>query len=197
MFRFLPDSVSAATLETMLAEARDVPTITSVMLREFHIVSGKTRESMVRALKAAAGAGQISPDFATDETAIWPTAQSDFAIPHYLNFFGAPHIALLFMHPGPESLSVAADAGLYSGAFLEALRPHGLIGVLQARIALYAGTVREVLDLDQSMIMLACIAFGFPDPRYPEAPVERAPDKQGGLVFHPSRQPSSSRDWTP
>ncbi len=197
MFRYLPDLVSAAALEAMLADARFAPTITAAVPWEVHIVSGKTRKRLVQALKAAAGTGEITPDFETDETAIWPTAQTDFALPHYLDFFGAPHIALLFMRPVAESLSVAADAGLYCGALLEALPRHGLVGVLQTKIALYAGTVREVLDMDPSLKMLSCIAFGFPDPQYPDGPAKEASGNKAELVFHPCRSRSSSRSRMP
>lgn len=80
-----------------------------------------------------------------------------------LEFFGAPHVAMLFMPAFHDGVRVASDVGMYAQTFLLSLAAHGLAGVPQTYLGFYADTVREVLGVDPSLKMLFGISFGYPD----------------------------------
>src|SRR5690606_28399832 len=80
-----------------------------------------------------------------------------------LEFFGAPHVCLLFMPPFCDSVRIAGDIGMYAQTFLLSLTAHGLQGCPQTFLGFFADTVREVLDIDPELKMLFGISFGYPD----------------------------------
>lgn len=91
-------------------------------------------------------------------------------------FFGAPHAAIITTD---RELGVygAIDCGLYIDSFLLAAEAAGLGTCAQAAIAQAAPAVREVLGLPDDRLVVAGIAFGFPDRAHPTAQftAERAP----------------------
>ena len=80
-----------------------------------------------------------------------------------LEFFGAPHAALLFMPSFGDDVRVAGDIGMYGQTFLLSLTAHGLGGIPQTMLGFYADTIREMLGIDPSLKMLFGISFGYPD----------------------------------
>src|SRR3546814_8693820 len=71
-----------------------------------------------------------------------------------LQFFGAPHVALLFMAPVYETVRVAGDVGMFGQSLLLSLEAHGLGGVPQTLLSFFAGAAREVLGIDPMYKML-------------------------------------------
>lgn len=102
-----------------------------------------------------------------------------------LTFFGAPHVALMFMPEVGDNVRVAADIGMYAQTFLLALTAHGLGGIPQTMLGYFADTARDCLKIDRSMKMLFGISFGYPDGaaaaniyRITKAPVDE------NVIFH-------------
>lgn len=102
-----------------------------------------------------------------------------------LSFFGAPHVALMFMPNFGDGVRAASDVGMYAQTFLLALAARGLGGVPQTVIGFYADAVREVLGVPETQKLLFGVSFGFPaddahltQVRTPREDVARA------VVFH-------------
>src|SRR3546814_18137106 len=76
-----------------------------------------------------------------------------------LQFFGAPHVALLFMAPVYETVRVAGDVGMFGQSLLLSLEAHGLGGVPQTLLSFFAGAAREVLGIDPMYKMLFGISL--------------------------------------
>lgn len=78
-------------------------------------------------------------------------------------FFGAPHVAMLFVPTVGDTVRAAADVGMYAQTFLLSLTAHGLGGIPQTSLGFYADTVREVLGIPGNYKMLFGMSFGHPD----------------------------------
>lgn len=91
------------------------------------------------------------------------------ASPSYLERHGFPEhpldlqLALLLMPPLGDSVRVASDIGMYGQTFLLSLTAHGLAGIPQTLLGMYADTVRKVLGIDPQYKMLFGISFGYAD----------------------------------
>ena len=77
-------------------------------------------------------------------------------------FFGAPHVAFLFL-PEHFGLREAADVGMYAQTLMLALTAHGLGSCPQTSLGFHADAVREVLEVDASQKLLFGISFGYED----------------------------------
>ncbi|MCW2295433.1 nitroreductase [Rhodococcus erythropolis] len=173
-----------------------------------HIVSGQTRQDLSRALHEANKQGQVSPDFFWDEKAYrgaygerrqeqggiyyrnLGVARDDLdgraaAGARNFSFFGAPHVAMLFMPTVGDGVRVAGDLGMYGQTFLLALAARGLGGVPQTVLGLYADTVRDVLGISPDLKLLYGISFGYPDlgAASNRTPMGRA-DLSESVTFH-------------
>lgn len=186
MREFLPQPLPAQLIQTVLEDAQQAPSNCNTQPWLVHIVSGEKREALSAALMAADDAGLFTPDYYFD-MAEYPEiyaerAQSSAkarydaiqvtrddregrakAMRQNLDFFGAPHVALLFMPALGDSVRVASDMGMYGQTFLLSLTAHGLAGIPQTLLGMYAETVREVLRIDAEMKMLFGISFGYAD----------------------------------
>lgn len=186
MREFLPQTVPTALLQNVLEDAQQSPSNCNTQPWQVHIVSGAKRDELAAALMAADDAGQFTPDYYFDMTeypqlyaeraqasakarydAIKVTREDREgrakAMRFNLDFFGAPHVALLFMPALGDSVRVASDMGMYGQTFLLSLTAHGLAGIPQTLLGMYADTVREVLGIDPGMKMLFGISFGYAD----------------------------------
>lgn len=81
-------------------------------------------------------------------------------------FFGAPH-TMIVTTPRELGTYGAVDCGLFLATFLYAAQSHGVGTVAQAAIANHAPFVREYFDLDDDVLVLCGVAFGYPDPSHP------------------------------
>lgn len=205
---FLPDPVPDDVIRAVAEDAQHAPSNCNTQPWQVHIASGATRDALSNAILAADDAGQFTPDFSfsTDDFhGVYSERSRDQGAAYYhaigvareayderrtasrlnLNFFGAPHVALLFMPVFGDCVRVAGDVGMYAQTFLLSLTAHGLGGAPQTMLGFYAGTIREVLGIDPSKKMLFGISFGYPDKssaanhyRIEKAPIEDS------VLFH-------------
>jgi len=166
MRSYLADPVPDALLQAVLDDARYTPSNCNAQPWVVHIASGATRDKLSKAMLAAAAEGRFTPDFpwSTDDfygvykeraqpQAYFQAAGIErgeaevrrLSMLRNLEFFGAPHVCLLFMAPAYETVRVAGDVGMYGQTFLLSLAAHGLAGVPQTLLSLFAADVREVL----------------------------------------------------
>lgn len=99
-------------------------------------------------------------------------------------FFGAPHVAFLFL-PEHFGLREAADVGMYAQTLMLALTAHGLGSCPQTSLGFHADAVREVLEVDANHKLLFGISFGYEDTSDPlnNTRMGRAPLTET-TVFH-------------
>tara|TARA_R110000824_G_scaffold366730_2_gene555623 strand:+ start:154031 stop:154735 length:705 start_codon:yes stop_codon:yes gene_type:complete len=205
---FLADPVPDALLQAVVDDARYAPSNSNVQPWVVHIASGTTRDKLSKAMLDAAAEERMIPDFPFSYDDLYglykerqqaqgaayfqsagisrdATEQRRYAILRNLEFFGAPHVCLLFMPPVYEPVRVAGDVGMYGQTFLLSLAAHGLAGVPQTLLSLFAGTAREVLGIDPSLKMLFGISFGYPEPDNPvnRFPLRKAPIEET-VTFH-------------
>ncbi|MBV9840174.1 MAG: nitroreductase family protein [Sphingomonadaceae bacterium] len=77
-----------------------------------------------------------------------------------LSFFGAPHVAFLFM-PAWGNEREASDVGMFAQSLLLGLAAFGLAGLPQTLLGLYAPVVRPLLEVGEDMKLLFGISFGY------------------------------------
>lgn len=186
MREFLPKPLPCEMLQLILEDAQQSPSNCNTQPWQVHVVSGAKRDELAAALMAADDAGHFTPDYYFD-MAEYPEIYAERArssakarydaiqvtrddqegrakaMRQNLDFFGAPHVALLFMPALGDSVRVASDMGMYGQTFLLSLTAHGLAGIPQTLLGMYADTVREVLGIDPQMKMLFGISFGYAD----------------------------------
>ncbi len=187
---FRPDPVPEAVLRSVLEDAQRSPSNCNTQPWQVHVVSGAKRDALSKALLAADDAGRMTPDFSfslSDFHGVYKERSKSQGAAYYqaigvareatedrrtaarynLDFFGAPHVALLFMPVFGDSVRVAGDVGMYAQTLLLSLTAHGLGGIPQTMLGFYAETVREELGIDPSLKMLFGISFGYPDEASP------------------------------
>jgi nitroreductase len=187
---FLPTPVSDDVIQSVLEEAQRSPSNCNTQPWEVHIVSGEKRNTLSAALISAADNGQYSLDYSFDQSVLYGDygerskqqgavyyqalgiKREDFderksISARNLTFFGAPHVALLFVPPFGDSVRSAADVGMYGQTFLLSLVAHGLGGVPQTMLGMFADTVRDVLDIKTQAKLLFGISFGYPNMENP------------------------------
>lgn len=205
---FLATPVPDALIRSVAEEARQTPSNSNIQPWHVHIVSGATRNAVSRAMLSAEADDTHTPDFpwGYDELSgkysdrqmaqaatyyqmlgVSRDAREDrrIAVLRNLEFFGAPHACLLFMPNLYGGVRVAADVGMYAQTFLLSLTAHGLSGVPQTMLGLYADPIREVLDVPSELKLLFGISFGYADPDSPahRHRVDRAPLAET-VTFH-------------
>lgn len=182
----VPDEVIASVLE----DARWSPSNCNTQPWEVHIVSGAARDALSAAMWAAFEVGRLSRDFTFDRLeypGVFLERGNAQAAEYFdalgiarenhgdrratmrrnLDFFGAPHAALLFMPSVGDDVRVAGDIGMYGQTFLLSLAAHGLGGIPQTSLGYFADVAREVLGVSSGMKLLFGIAFGYPDESSP------------------------------
>jgi nitroreductase len=102
-----------------------------------------------------------------------------------LSFFGAPHVAFLFMPSFGDNVRVAGDIGMYGQTFLLSLVNHGLAGVPQTHLGYFAQTIRDALNISDEFKMLFGISFGYADPDAPGNTIKLGRDPLSkSVTFH-------------
>ncbi|MEE2037099.1 nitroreductase [Nocardiopsis sp. CT-R113] len=188
---FLPDPVPAADIRAVLEDAQRAPSNCNTQPWQVHVVSGAHRDALSAALLQADRDGRFSSDFSFDyadfgDGLYLQRAQKQGAAYYQslgversdtqgrhaaalrnLEFFGAPHVALLFLPQFGDGVRVAGDMGMYAQTFLLALEARGLAGIPQTMLGSYADVVRGSLDIKSDMKLLFGISFGLADPQGP------------------------------
>jgi nitroreductase len=205
---FLPEPVPHETIAAALADAQATPSNCNTQPWDVHVVSGATRQRLADALHEANAAGQVSLDFSFDASSFegrlgerrraqgaayheaLGISREDFearrkASADNLSFFGAPHVALLFMPLLGDGVRVASDVGMYAQTLLLSFAARGVAAVPQTSLGYHAEPTRRVLGLTSDRKLLFGISFGFPDPssRAINYKIGRDPFEQN-VTFH-------------
>jgi hypothetical protein len=182
---FLPQAVDSATLEAVFNVAQRAPSNCNTQPWQVHVASGEAIETLRREMPERFMQGEMSLDFPYDGAyegvyrerqhgsaqALYDAAgiaREDKAARHQqfmtnFAFFGAPHVAFLFL-PEPFGLREAADLGMYAQTLMLALTANGLGSCPQTALSFQADLVRETLHIDASQKLMFGISFGYPDP---------------------------------
>ncbi|MEB6381564.1 nitroreductase [Leclercia adecarboxylata] len=208
MRAFLPHPVPEDTLRSVLEDAQHSPSNCNTQPWQTHIVSGSKRDALSKAILAADEAGQLTPDFSfgiNDFPGVYRERYKEQGAAYYqaigvkrddydlrrdasrrnLEFFGAPHVALLFMPEVGDNVRVAGDIGMYAQTLLLSLTAHGLGGVPQTMLGFYGETIRKELGIDPSLKLLFGISLGYPDMTHPanQYRINKAPVGES-VTFH-------------
>ncbi|MGW8375590.1 nitroreductase [Streptomyces sp. ODS28] len=186
---FRPEPVPEETLRAVFSLAGAAPSNSNTQPWCVEVVSGAARDRLGAALRTAHRAGHRTPDFPYDDgmyTAVHQERRRAAGAAMYgalgigredhaaraaydeesLDFYGAPHVALLFL-PGTAEERMSADAGMYGQTLLLALTAYGLASCPQGMLSFYAETVRETLGVPDDRKLLFGVSFGHPDPDAP------------------------------
>jgi nitroreductase len=214
--QYLPTPVPRDVLATVLDAAQRSPSNCNTQPWQVHILSGDIKDDFSKAITTAFDAGLDTKDFSfavTDyDTASQARARAqgaayyqalgigrdDFderrdAARRNLTFFGAPHVALLFMPAVGDNVRIAADIGMYAQTFLLSLVAHGLAGIPQTMLGSYAEQARLLLGLPDDTKLLFGISFGYPDPDHPAAQYDIGRISASDNVFHHSSMDKDAR----
>lgn len=208
MRNFLPHPVPQDILRSVLEDAQHSPSNCNTQPWQTHIVSGSKRDALSKAILAADDAGQLTQDFSfgiNDFPGVYRERYKEQGAAYYqaigvkrddkdlrreashrnLEFFGAPHVALLFMPEVGDNVRVAGDIGMYAQTLLLPLTAHGLGGVPQTSLGFYGETIRKELGIDPSLKLLFGISLGYPDMTHPanQYRINKAPLGES-VTFH-------------
>ncbi len=196
---FLPQAVDEATLQRVFGAAQRAPSNCNTQPWQVHVASGDAVETLRREMPERFMRGEMSLDFPYDGAyeGVYKERQHGSAEALYASvgitrdnkagrheqfmsnftFFGAPHVAFLFL-PEPFGLREAADLGMYAQTLMLALTANGLGSCPQTALSFEADLVRETLGIDASQKLMFGISFGHPDP---EAPVNQCMTDRAAL----------------
>lgn len=206
--QFLPTPLAQAQIEAVLRDAQQAPSNCNTQPWQVHVVSGAKRAELAAALRTATLQGDVAPDFSFDKDSfaglLAERCQASGKA-HYdllgiarqdaqrraeeglknFGFFGAPHVALLFMPRIGDNVRAAGDLGMFGQTLLLSLAARGLAGIPQTSVAMFAPTVRRVLGIGEEQRLLFAISLGYADPSavVNQLRVGRAP-LQESVVFH-------------
>src|SRR5690606_31626096 len=156
---YLPDEVLQDRLRELLALAQLAPSNCNIQPWITHVLSGPSLRSLGDKMVAAAEAGTPpDPDFPADRKfeGVYRARQTDAAVELYgamgidrhdrprrdwayrrnLDFFGAPHAALIFLHHTFEERE-AVDLGIYAQTLMLLLTSRGISSCAQGALGLY------------------------------------------------------------
>jgi nitroreductase len=197
---FLPREVEAEKLQRIFQVAQRAPSNCNTQPWLTHVASGSALQKLREEMPKKFMAGELSLDFPYDGVyqgvykerqygsaqALYDSvgiAREDKAARHTqfmrnFIFFGAPHVAFLFL---PESFGVreAADLGMYAQTLMLAMTAHGLGSCPQTALSFEADCIRATLGIDASNKLLFGISFGYPDP---DAPVNNCATDRAGVA---------------
>lgn len=204
---YLPDEVPDETMRAIFATAQGAPSNCNIQPWISHVLSGESLRGLGRKMVGASEAGiPPDPDFTADRkfTGVYRDRQIGAAVQLYgamgierndrpkrdwayrrnLDFFGAPHAVLVFMHGGFEERE-AVDLGIYAQTLMLAMTARGVASCAQGALSLYPTIIREHLGLDPSNRLIFGISFGYEDPAVSanNARVGRVPSAES-VVFH-------------
>ncbi|GAB2958936.1 nitroreductase [Streptomyces pseudoechinosporeus] len=210
--KFLPTPLSPSDMRGVLEDAQTAPSNCNTQPWTVHVVSGAPRNALSKELLKADEEGRLSSDFTFSYADFGEGAYLDRAHDHAatlyqvlgiprsdrtrrkaaarenLTFFGAPHVAFLFMPSFGDGVRAAGDIGMYAQNFLLSLAARGLDGIPQTMLGFYADVVREFLGVPEELRLLFGISFGRADQAAPvngfrmgRVPLERSVVLHGTL----------------
>jgi nitroreductase len=181
---FRGGEVPADTLRAVFELANHAPSNSNTQPWLVEVVNGATKDRLAEALVTAHDAGHLSPDFPYREDLYQgdlKDRRSQFGAQLYetlgvgrndtemlevynkksLQFYGAPHVAMIFAPNGAEA-RIATDIGIYTQTLLLAMTAHGIASCPQGLLSFYADTVRAVLGIKNGRLLLG-VSFGYAD----------------------------------
>ncbi|MFJ8925145.1 nitroreductase [Streptomyces sp. NPDC102364] len=182
--QFLPTPLPAADIRGILEDAQSAPSNSNTQPWHVHIVSGAARDTLSEELLAAYEEDRTSLDFTSGYgEGVYQERSHQHAATVYgargversdlegrkevirenLRFYGAPHVALLFMPVLGDGVRAAGDIGMYAQNFLLSLTARGYHGIPQAVLGVYADTVRQSLGVTDDLKLLFGVSFGIGD----------------------------------
>ncbi|GAA2336384.1 nitroreductase [Saccharopolyspora halophila] len=188
---FLATPLSESDIRAVLEDAQTAPSNCNTQPWTVHVVSGEQRNALSKELLRADDEGRFSADFTFDYADFGEGTYLDRAHHHAasfyqargveredregrkavvrenLEFFGAPHVAFLFMPVFGDAVRVAGDIGMYAQTFLLSLTARGFDGIPQTALGFYADVVRDALGVPEELKLLFGISFGTADESAP------------------------------
>jgi nitroreductase len=181
---FLARPVAQDVLAAVFTTAQRAPSNCNTQPWQTAVVSGERIEKLRSKIPEAFNSGQWTMDFPYDgqyhgvykdrqyaaATALYgamgisredKTARSEQFASNF-TFFGAPHVAFLFLPEG-FGLREAADLGMYAQTLMLSLTAHGLASCPQTALSFNCDIVREELGIEASNKLLFGISFGYED----------------------------------
>lgn len=205
---FTNEAIPKDTIQRCVELAQLTPSNCNTQPWEVHIVSGealkKLSEALVDHLKKH-GVGPVNgvpqADFVFDQelftgkhserqvnqgTKYYESIKMDLdnhegragLIAHNLQFYGAQHVALLFMKDiGEGNVRQASDVGQWGMSFMSAVTAEGFACIPQTIVGMFAEPIRQFLKIPKEHKMLCAISFGVEDTASPANGfrMERAP----------------------
>jgi nitroreductase len=185
---FLPQAVSRELQEQVFKLAQQAPSNCNTQPWQVYVLSGAARDAAAKRLTDSMNAGFISMDFdyQGQYQGVYRERQHDAAMQLYralgiaredkarrqevfmenFNFFGAPHVAFLFL-PEPFGLREAADLGMYAQNLMLSLSAHGLASCPQTALSFDADGIRAITGAAASERLLFGLSFGYEDTTHP------------------------------
>ncbi|MHB6905862.1 nitroreductase family protein [Streptomyces sp. DB-54] len=185
---FRADTVAQETMRAIFSLAGTAPSNSNAQPWRVEVVGGAVRERLADALQAAHAARRVSADFPYREDMYSPVQhdrQAEFGARLYgalgigrddhaargaydaesLRFYGAPHVAFLFVDGGADA-RLAADVGAYLQTLLLAMTAYGVDSCPQGLLSFYADTVRRELGISTGKLLVG-VSFGYADAAAP------------------------------
>lgn len=182
---FLPDPVPDDTIKAIFDLARSAPSNSNTQPWQVEVVSGAMRIKLAAAISAAERAGERTVDFPPSEknyTPVHAGRRTAWGAAFYaalgiarddqdllaeynaksLDFYGAPHVALLYA-PDSGDPRLTADVGMYAQTLLLAMSAYGVSSCPQGMLSFYADTIRQTLGVTAGKLLFG-ISFGYADP---------------------------------
>ncbi|MFH8347655.1 nitroreductase [Streptomyces sp. NPDC018045] len=188
---FTPDAVPEDTMRAVFTLAGAAPSNSNTQPWNVEVVSGAARDRLSADLIAAHGEKRMSLDFPYRDdlyTGAYAQRRHEAGAAMYgalgigrddheereaftaesLDFYGAPHVALLFLPPNAEE-RMAADLGMYGQTLLLAMTAYGIASCPQGLLSFYADTIRDSLGIHRisNNKLLFGISFGYADTSAP------------------------------
>ena len=173
--------MSAETLQSVFDAAQYAPSNCNTQPWQAVVVSGAAKDRLKKRISEDFLAGKMTMDFPYDGKyeGVYKDRQYAAAKALYdalgitredkaargeafyknFEFFGAPHVAFLFL-PEPFGIREAADLGMYAQNLMLSLSAHGLASCPQTALSFFADQIREELDIPASQKLLFGISFG-------------------------------------
>ena len=185
---FLSTPVRQKLLQEIFEIAQTAPSNCNTQPWQVHVASGNACEALKEGMHNALNKGAYAMDFpyTGKYEGVYRERQHDAATQLYgamgikredrerrneafmknFEFFGAPHVAFLFL---PEQFGIreAADLGMYAQNLLLAMTAAGIASCPQTALSFSADLVREVLGVPENLKLLFGISFGYEDREAP------------------------------
>ncbi|MEU6407536.1 nitroreductase [Microbispora sp. NPDC046933] len=203
---FRPQAVPEETMRAIFSLAGAAPSNSNAQPWQVEVASGAVRDRLADALPRAHAEQRVSVDFPYTEdmySQVHQARRAEFGAELYgalgiglddhaaraaydaqsLRFYGAPHVAFLFV-TGDGGPRLAADVGAYMQTLLLAMTAYGVDSCPQGLLSFYADTIRGELGITTGKLLVG-ISFGYADE---SAPVNQVTTRRAALetttAFH-------------